>query len=138
MVPAGAQHDHEATAWVDSDWAGCRYTRRSRSGGIVKIAGCVIASWSHVKGTVACSAAEAEYFSMCTGAAEALFVHLLASELGISSQRIPPRIFTEASAAKAMAERTGLPTRAKRIEIRYLLFSSSAVGGLSSSRSVRR
>ena len=104
----------------------------------MKIGGCVIASWSHVKGTVACSAAEAEYFSMCTGAAEALFAHLLASELGISSHHVPPCILTDASAAKAMAERTGLPTRAKRIEIRYLLFSSSAVGGLSSSRSVRR
>ena len=86
----------------------------------MKIAGCVIASWSRVQGTVACSSAEAEYFSICTGAAEALFAHLLASELGISSHHVPPCILTDASAAKAMAERTGLPTRAKRIEIRYL------------------
>ncbi len=86
----------------------------------MKIAGCVIASWSRVQGTVACSSAEEEYFSICTGAAEALFAHLLASELRVSSHHVPPCILTDASAAKAMAERTGLPTRAKRIEIRYL------------------
>ena len=77
------------TTWVDSDWAGCRITRRSTSGGVIKVAGCLVLSWSRVQNTVACSSGEAEFYAICMGAAESLFVHVVASDLGISSSEIP-------------------------------------------------
>lgn len=55
---------------------------------------------------------------MCIGAADALFVHLLASELGIVSASQPPRILTDASAA--MAENNQLPMKCKHLQVRYL------------------
>ena len=84
------------------------------------VMGSVVASWSRVQGTVACSSAEAEYYAMCTGAAEALFVHLSALELGVVDPHRAPAVLTDASAAKAMAEKNQLPTKVKHMQVRYL------------------
>ena len=37
----------------DSDWAGCLRTRKSKSGGLLSIAGTAMKSWSSTKGSVA-------------------------------------------------------------------------------------
>ena len=104
--------------WVDADWAGCERTRRSTSGGGVWLHGCLVASWSRVQQTVACSSAESEYYSMCTGSAEGLFAAALAEEIGLEHAGVD--LNTDASAAKAMAERTSIPTRVKHMQIRFL------------------
>ena len=46
--------------YVDSDWAGYLRDRRSRSGWIVMLNGCVIAWFSKLQANVACSSTEAE------------------------------------------------------------------------------
>ena len=60
---AAAQLDAEVemVAWTDSDWAGCRVSRRSTSGGVLSVAGGVIKSWSNRQGSVTLSSAEAEF-----------------------------------------------------------------------------
>jgi hypothetical protein len=46
--PAGQLDKNvEMVAWTDSDWAGCRVSRRSTSGGLLSVAGGVIKSWSN-------------------------------------------------------------------------------------------
>ena len=45
--PAGSPADGEdlVEIFVDSDWAGCKATRRSTSGGLVRVNGCLMSSW---------------------------------------------------------------------------------------------
>ena len=54
--------------FVDSDWAGCRVSRKSTSGGIMAIAGAAIRSWSKAQPTIALSSGEAEYHYLVKGA----------------------------------------------------------------------
>ena len=61
--------DLELKVFSDSDWAGDRDTRRSRSGGVALLAGCTVKSWSNRQATPAMSSAEAEYYSMVKASA---------------------------------------------------------------------
>ena len=56
--------------YTDSDKAGCKAARRSTSGGLARMSGCLVSSWSRVQANVACSRAEAEFYTVNTGAAE--------------------------------------------------------------------
>ena len=55
------------TAWVDTDFAGCRKTRRSTSGGVITLGSHVIKTWSATQGVVALSSGEAEYYGIVKG-----------------------------------------------------------------------
>ena len=61
----------ELMVFSDSDWAGDRDTRRSRSGGVALLAGCTVKSWSNRQATPAMSSAEAEHYAMVKASAEA-------------------------------------------------------------------
>ncbi len=61
----------------DSDWAGCKEPRRSRSGGIATIGGGVVKGWSNWQATVAMSSGEAEYYAIVKARAEALGIEPL-------------------------------------------------------------
>ena len=74
--------DLELKVFSDSDWAGDRDTRRSRSGGVALQAGCTVKSWSNRQATPAMSSAEAEYYAMVKASAEALGIQALAADLG--------------------------------------------------------
>ena len=50
--------------YTDSDWAGCRKTRRSTSGGIIMIGDHLIKCWSRTQKTVTLSSGEAELLSL--------------------------------------------------------------------------
>ena len=62
------------------------------------------------------SSAEAEYYAIVTGAAEALAVQALAEEMG---WKMSVRVHTDSSAAKAVASRRGLE-KLRHIELKYL------------------
>ena len=51
---------HSLTGYADSDWAGCRTTRRSTSGGVVMHGSHLISHWSRTQVGVALSSTEAE------------------------------------------------------------------------------
>jgi hypothetical protein len=46
--------------WTDTDYAGCQKTRRSTSGGVLRIGKHMIKSWSTTQATIALSSGEAE------------------------------------------------------------------------------
>ena len=64
--------------YVDSDWAGDKQQRKSTSGGLVIVGGRVVKSWSRTQRGRSLSSAEAEYYAIVMGAAEALAVQALA------------------------------------------------------------
>ena len=66
----------------DSDWASCRRTRRSTSGGgVICVGRHLIHHWSRTQSTVALSSGEAELNSALKGASEALLFRNMAREM---------------------------------------------------------
>ena len=62
IVPMVQLEDHvpvELKVQVDSDWAGCRTTRKSTSGCVIELLGCPIQAFSRTQGTIATSSGEA-------------------------------------------------------------------------------
>ncbi len=90
--------------YTDSDWAGCKKTGRSTSGGIVTIGGHVIKTYSRQQKTVALSSAEAELHAMVAASAEAIGVINLCRDMGI---RVRGEVYTDSSAAIGIAQRSG-------------------------------
>ena len=78
------QSEEEAnniSVYVDSDWAGCRSTRRSTSGGVLKVGNHVLRTWSRTQPTVATSSGEAELIAMQDGAARGLGLRAVMGEM---------------------------------------------------------
>ena len=59
-------------AYVDSDWAGCRKTRKSTSGGVLMLGTTAARGWSTKQAVIALSIGEAEYHAALKGASSAL------------------------------------------------------------------
>ena len=104
-------------AYGDSDWAGCKASRRSVSGGVVVLGGGFLKGWSNRQVTVALSSAEAEFYASTKAAVETSGVESLMADLGWKVE--VKDVFTDSKAARAMASRRGLG-RTRHIEVRRL------------------
>ena len=102
--------------YTDSDWAGCRRTRRSTSGGVMCVGGDMVKTWSKMQASPALSSGEGEYYVMIKGAVEALGLKSVAEDLGWTMK---VRLWVDSSAAKSMASRKGLG-RTRHMEVRFL------------------
>ena len=102
--------------FVDSDWAGCKTSRKSTSGGVLTLGGCVVKSWSSTQGSIALSVAEAEYYAAVKGAAEALGFQSMFRDLGFDF-RI--ELWQDSSAAKSIASRAGIG-KIRHLDVRWL------------------
>ena len=100
----------------DSDWAGCRRSRRSTSGGVASIGEGAVKHWSSTQGSTAMSSGEAEYYAMVKAAAEGLGIQSLCKDLGYD---FPLRLCVDSTAAKAIASRLGLG-KVRHMEVKYL------------------
>ena len=102
--------------YSDSDWAGCRRTRRSTSGGVAAIDGGAIKHWASTQGSIALSVGEAEYYALIKAAAEGLGMVALAADLG---WEMGLRLHVDSNTAKAIVARLGVG-RVRHMEVRYL------------------
>ena len=93
------------TAYTDSDWAGCKKTGRSTSGGIVTVGSHVIKSYSRQQKTVALSSAEAELHAMVAASAESLGIVSLLADMGVDAIG---EVYADSSAALGIAQRQGI------------------------------
>ena len=101
----GWQHPLEiAAAFSDSDWAGCRRTARSTSGGVLMIGSHCIRTYSVTQKVVTLSSAEAELMAMVKATTEAIGLSQLAQTWGLS---LKASVFVDSSAALAIAHRKG-------------------------------
>ncbi len=115
----------EVISWSDSDWAGCRVSRRSTSGGLLSVGGGVIKSWSNRQGSVALSSGEAEFYAAGKAAVEALGVRSLFADLGWKAIL---KICMDAGAARAIASRQGIG-KVRHLEVRYLWLQDQVRSG---------
>jgi hypothetical protein len=113
------------TAWVDTDFAGCKKTRRSTSGGIVTLGGHVIKTWSATQAVVALSSGEAEYYGIVKGGSQGLGARSLLADL---NHTVKIKIKTDAAAAKGIATRRGLG-KVRHIDTRELWLQEKVGNG---------
>ena len=106
----------ELSVFVDSDWAGCRRTRRSTSGGCMMVGLHTLRTWSTTQSTVAMSSAEAEYHALVEGAVRSIGLQSMMKQLGLEKQIF---LLTDSSAAKSFSSQRGL-SRMRHLEVKDL------------------
>ena len=108
--------------YTDSNWAGCKTSRKSTSGGVAMIGDHTIKTWSKTQAAIAKSSAEAELYAVIRGSVEGLGLQTLAKELGFTAN---VQIHLDASAAKSIIERRGL-CRVRHIDVEVLWLQQQA------------
>ena len=94
----------EVDTYTDSDWAGCRVTGKSTSGGVVMIGAHLIKSWATTQASIALSSAEAELVAMTKATAETIGIIHMVRDLGTEISGV---VYADSSAALAIADRRG-------------------------------
>ena len=106
--------------FTDSDWAGCKTTCRSTSGGVALWGSHCIKTWSSTQATIALSSAEAELYALTKGAAQGLGMMTLMEDFGIPTA---VTVHTDASAAIGIVRRAGLG-KLRHLNVRYFWLQS--------------
>ncbi len=76
LLPPSGQ-DVELSVFVDANWAGCRTTRRSTSCWEILFLDCLSHNWARTQSVVALRSAEADFYAIQSGLAEAIQVQQL-------------------------------------------------------------
>ena len=100
----------------DSDWAGCKATRKSTSGGMFVVDGCRLRSWSSTQATVASSSGEAALYAPLKAAAEGLGFQAVACDLGVELRAV---LWVDSSTAQSISSRNGVG-KTKHVEVKFL------------------
>ena len=95
----------ELDVFSDANWAGCKATRQSTSGGVIMRGAHLIKSWSNNQNAVSLSSAEWEFHATLKAAVEGLGMITMASGLG-DDYRV--RLHVDASAALGVIQRKGV------------------------------
>ena len=90
---------------TDSDWAGCKRTRISVSGGVIRLGCAVVRSWSKDQQTVAKISAEAELYAANYGGEQALGMQTMLKEMGHEARIV---VHIDSSAAIGVLQRKGI------------------------------
>ena len=102
--------------YSDSDWAGCKATRKSTSGGMLVVDGCCLRIWSSAQATVATSSGEAELYALVKAAAEGLGFQAVASDFGVE---LRVELWVDLSTAQSISSRNGVG-KTKHVEVKFL------------------
>ena len=92
------------SVYSDSDWAGCRRTARSTSGGVIMLGSHCIRAYSVTQKFVTLSSGEAELMALVKATSEGIGLTQLAESWGIQLQA---NVFVDSSAALAVTHRKG-------------------------------
>lgn len=106
------------TAFIDADWAGCPYDRRSTGSYSVFFGGCPI-SWASTKQfIVSRSSIGVEYRSLASTTAEVIWICKLLKELHIFLPK-KPSIYCDNVRALSLASNHIFHARTKHLEVDY-------------------
>ena len=94
----------ELQGYSDSDWAGCRRTAKSTSGGAIMKGGHYIKSWSSTQKNVTLSSGEAELVAAVKMSAELIGIVQMASDWG---EQLQGHVHVDSSAAIGIIGRKG-------------------------------
>ena len=94
----------KVVVWSDTDFAGCKRTRRSTSGGVVMFGNHCIKTYSQTQETIALSSGESEFYGIVKAAAMGLGMKGLMEDLGVE---VEVQVNTDSSAAKSITARKG-------------------------------
>ena len=110
----------------DTDYAGCIKTRKSTSGGIIKLGHHVVKTWSTTQSVIALSSGEAEYYGLVKATSHSLGMQAIAKDMGIDVNIF---VYTDSSAAKGIASRRGLG-KMRHIEVNQLWLQDKVAEGI--------
>ena len=88
--------------YVDTDFAGCKETRRSTSGGAVMAGGCLAKHWSNTQTTISLRSGKPELHGIAQGMAHSLGIPALMADMG---WKRPITVRSDATAAIGIARR---------------------------------
>jgi hypothetical protein len=108
--------------YSDTDWAGCRRTRRSTTGGYMVYGKHLIKMWCKTQAVIALSSAEAELYGLVRAAAETLGAMSLYKDIG---KKVEGRVLGDASAALAIIARQGIG-KLRHLDTNYLWIQEKA------------
>ena len=111
--------------WVDTDYAGCRRTRKSSTGGVIVLGNHAIKSWSNTQSIIALSSGEAEYYGLVRGGSMGLGMRSILNDMGLDKKL---RVLTDSSAAKGIASRRGLG-KVRHVEVNQLWIQDKVAKG---------
>ena len=97
--------DDAIDVYADTDFAGCKKTRRSTSGDVLTMGKHTLRHWSVTQPTIALSSGEAELSGIVKAATMGLGFQSLAADMGLA---LPLRIHTDSLAAIRICRRRGL------------------------------
>ncbi|KAD7477010.1 hypothetical protein E3N88_00146 [Mikania micrantha] len=110
-------HSCKLVAFSDSDYAGCKLTRKSTSGGCQFLGNCLV-SWQSKKQTyVATSTAEAEYIAAASCTSQILWLQSQLLDYGIKESKTP--LLMDSASALCIVKNPVQHSRTKHIEIRH-------------------
>ena len=92
------------TVYSDSDWAGCKKTAKSTSGGVIQRGSLYIRSWSSTQKCVTLSSGEAELVAMVRTSTEVIGMIQLAADWGL---QMGGEILADSAAALGVVKRKG-------------------------------
>ena len=110
---------HETTvvdAFSDANWAGCRRTRKSTSGGALLIGTHLIKTYAKTQATIAKSSAESELYGIVRTTCESLGLITLMEDLGAEGT---VRLHMDATAAQGVIDRHGI-SKIRHLDVNVL------------------
>ena len=106
----------ELAAFTDSDWAGCKETRKPSSVGVLMLGGHKMKAYTRKQKVIAKSSAEAELYAAALGASEAKGVQSMMRDLGFA---VKPVLNIDAKATEHILHRQGIG-KLKHIDVAYM------------------
>ena len=113
-------------AFSDANWAGCRTSRKSTSGGVLMVGAHPIKSYSKTQAVIAKSSAESELYGIVRATCEALGCLTLVEDFG---EKMKSRLHMDANAARGIIERQGL-SKVRHIDVNLLWLQEQAARDL--------
>ena len=105
-------------AYSDSDWAGCKDTRKSTSGLVCRLGNCTISWRSKKQPIVALSTTEAEYIALCAATQEVVWLRRLLHGVDRNESGATV-VFEDNQGAMSLSRNPKDHSRTKHIDVKY-------------------